>query len=63
MPTLLRIGLELGANNTDSNIVRTLRFGAASRLNQAGQQILGRALTPAYRSGTYPAWERVRKHC
>jgi type IV secretory pathway VirB10-like protein len=45
LSTLLGVGVELGANNTDNNIVSALRFGAASSMNQAGQQIVGRALT------------------
>jgi type IV secretion system protein VirB10 len=45
LSTLLGVGVELGANNTDSDIVSALRFGAASSMNQAGQQIVGRALT------------------
>jgi type IV secretion system protein VirB10 len=45
LSTLLGVGVELGANNTDNEIVSALRFGAASSLNQAGQQIVGRALT------------------
>lgn len=45
LSTLLGVGVELGANNTDNSIVSALRFGAASSLNQAGQQIVGRALT------------------
>jgi type IV secretion system protein VirB10 len=45
LSTLLGVGVELGTNNTDSNVVSALRLGAASSLNQAGQQIVGKALT------------------
>ena len=45
LSTLLGVGVQLGADTTDSSIVGALRFGAAGSLNQAGQQIVGRALT------------------
>ena len=45
LSTLLGVGVELGASNTDTSIVGALRLGAASSLNQAGQQVVGRALT------------------
>jgi type IV secretory pathway VirB10-like protein len=45
LSTLLGVGVQLGASTTDNSIVSALRFGAASSLNQAGQQIVGRALT------------------
>jgi type IV secretory pathway VirB10-like protein len=45
LSTLLGVGVQLGASDADNNIVSAFRFGAASSLNQAGQQIVGRALT------------------
>jgi type IV secretory pathway VirB10-like protein len=44
LSTLLGVGSELGASNTDSDIVRALRRGSSDPLNQAGQQIVRRNL-------------------
>src|SRR5262249_29284018 len=44
LSTLLGVGSELGASNTDSDIVRALRRGSADSLNQTGQQIVRRNL-------------------
>jgi type IV secretion system protein TrbI len=44
LSTLLGIGSELGASNTDSDIVRALRRGSSDSLNQTGQQIVRRNL-------------------
>ena len=38
LSTLLGVGSELGASNTDSDIVRALRRGSSDSLNQTGQQ-------------------------
>jgi type IV secretion system protein VirB10 len=44
LSTLLGVGSELGASNTDSDIVRALRRGSSDALNQTGQQIVRRNL-------------------
>lgn len=44
LSTVLGIGSELGANNSDNDIVLALREGTADTLNQAGQQIVERQL-------------------
>jgi type IV secretion system protein TrbI len=44
LSTLLGVGSELGASNTDSDIVRALRRGSSDSLNQTGQQIVRRNL-------------------
>jgi type IV secretion system protein VirB10 len=44
LSTLLGVGSELGANSTDSDIVRALRRGSSDSLNQTGQQIVRRNL-------------------
>ena len=44
LSTLLGVGSELGAGNTDSDIVRALRRGSSDSLNQTGQQIVRRNL-------------------
>jgi type IV secretion system protein VirB10 len=44
LSTLLGVGSELGAGNTDSDIVRALRRGSSDSLNQTGQQVVRRNL-------------------
>lgn len=44
LSTLLGVGTQVGASNNDSNIVQALREGAATSINQAGQQIVERQL-------------------
>jgi type IV secretion system protein TrbI len=44
LSTLLSVGSELGASNTDNDIVRALRRGSSDSLNQTGQQIVRRNL-------------------
>jgi type IV secretion system protein TrbI len=44
LSTLLGVGAELGASNTDSDTVRALRRGSSDSLNQTGQQIVRRNL-------------------
>jgi type IV secretion system protein TrbI len=44
LSTLLGVGSELGASNTDSDIVRALRRGSSDGLNQTGQQVVRRNL-------------------
>jgi type IV secretion system protein TrbI len=44
LSTLLGVGSELGAGNTDNDIVRALRRGSSDSLNQTGQQIVRRNL-------------------
>jgi type IV secretion system protein VirB10 len=44
LSTLLGVGSELGASNTDSDIVRALRRGSSDSLNQTGQLIVRRNL-------------------
>jgi type IV secretion system protein VirB10 len=44
LSTLLGVGSELGAGNTDSDIVRALRRGSSDSLNQTGQQVVHRNL-------------------
>jgi len=44
LSTLLGVGSELGAGNTDSDIVRALRRGSSDTLNQTGQQVVRRNL-------------------
>jgi type IV secretion system protein TrbI len=44
LSTLLGVGSEFGASNTDSDIVRALRRGSSDSLNQTGQQIVRRNL-------------------
>jgi type IV secretion system protein TrbI len=44
LSTLLSAGSELGASNTDNDIVRALRRGSSDSLNQTGQQIVRRNL-------------------
>ena len=47
LSTVLGVGAELGANDTDSAIVTALREGGAQTLNQAGQQAVSKALSLA----------------
>ena len=44
LSTLLGVGSEVGAGNTDNDIVRALRRGSSESLNQTGQQIVRRNL-------------------
>jgi type IV secretion system protein VirB10 len=44
LSTLLGVGSELGAGDTDSDIVRALQRGSSDSLNQAGQQVVRRNL-------------------
>lgn len=44
LSTLLGVGAELGAGNTDGDIVRALRRGSSDSLNQTGQQVVRRNL-------------------
>jgi type IV secretion system protein VirB10 len=44
LSTLLGVGSELGASNTDSDIVRAVRRGSSDSLNQTGQQVVRRNL-------------------
>jgi type IV secretion system protein TrbI len=44
LSTLLGVGSELGASNTDNDIVHALRRGSSDSLNQTGQQIVRRNL-------------------
>ena len=44
LSTLLGVGSELGAGNTDNDIVRALRRGSSDTLNQTGQQVVRRNL-------------------
>jgi len=44
LSTLLGVGSELGASNTDNDIVRALRRGSSDSLNQTGQQVVRRNL-------------------
>jgi len=44
LSTLLGVGAELGATNAENNLLQALRRGAATSLNQTGQQIVRRNL-------------------
>ena len=44
LSTLLGVGAELGATNDENNLLQALRRGAATSLNQTGQQIVRRNL-------------------
>jgi type IV secretory pathway VirB10-like protein len=44
LSTLLGVGSELGASNTDSDLLRALRRGSSDSLNQVGQQVVRRNL-------------------
>ena len=44
LSTLLGVGAELGATNAENNMLQALRRGAATSLNQTGQQIVRRNL-------------------
>jgi type IV secretion system protein TrbI len=44
LSTLLGVGSELGATNSDNAIVQALRQGSSSSLNQTGQQVVRRNL-------------------
>jgi type IV secretion system protein VirB10 len=44
LSTILAVGTELGADQSDSDIVRALRRGTGDTLNQAGQQVVRRNL-------------------
>jgi type IV secretion system protein TrbI len=44
LSTLLGVGAELGATNAQNNLLQALRRGAATSLNQTGQQIVRRNL-------------------
>ena len=44
LSTLLGVGSELGASDTDSDVVRALRRGSSDSLNQTGQQVVRRNL-------------------
>jgi len=41
---LLGVGAELGATNAENNLLQALRHGAATCLNQTGQQVVRRNL-------------------
>ncbi len=42
--TLLGVGANIGMNQNSSDLVQAFRFGFASSVNQAGQQVVGRSL-------------------
>ena len=42
--TLLGVGADIGVNQNSSDLVQAFRFGFASSVNQAGQQVVGRSL-------------------
>ena len=44
LSTVLGVGAEAGAGNSDSQILQALRQGAANNLNQVGQQVVGKSL-------------------
>ena len=44
LSTLLGVGAELGATNAENNLLQALRRGAATSLNQTGQQVVRRNL-------------------
>lgn len=44
LSTVLGVGAESGASQTDSAIVQALRQGAANSMNQVGQQVVGKSL-------------------
>ncbi len=44
LSTVLSVGTQAGASETDSAILQALRQGAANSLNQAGQQVVSKAL-------------------
>jgi type IV secretion system protein TrbI len=44
LSTILGVGAQAGASETDSQILQALRQGAANSMNQVGQQIVGRSL-------------------
>jgi type IV secretion system protein VirB10 len=44
LSTILGVGAEAGASQSDSEVLQALRQGAANSMNQVGQQIVGRAL-------------------
>jgi type IV secretory pathway VirB10-like protein len=44
LSTLLGVGAEAGASQSDSQILEALRQGAANSMNQVGQQVVGRSL-------------------
>jgi type IV secretory pathway VirB10-like protein len=44
LSTLLGVGSELGASDSDSDIIRALRRGSSDTLNQTGQQVVRRNL-------------------
>ena len=44
LSTLLGVGAELGATNAENNLLQSLRRGAATSLNQTGQQVVRRNL-------------------
>lgn len=44
LSTILGVGAEAGASQSDSEILQALRQGAANSLNQVGQQVVGKSL-------------------
>jgi type IV secretory pathway VirB10-like protein len=44
LSTILGVGAQAGASQTDSQILQALRQGAANSMNQVGQEVVGRSL-------------------
>jgi type IV secretion system protein TrbI len=44
LSTLLSIGSEAGANNSENALVQALRQGSSQGLAQVGEQVVGRSL-------------------
>jgi type IV secretion system protein VirB10 len=42
--TLLGVGADIGVSQSSNDLEQALRFGFASSVNQAGQQVVGRSL-------------------
>jgi type IV secretion system protein VirB10 len=47
LSTILSIGTQAGASDTDSALIQALRQGAAGSLNQAGEQVISKTLSLA----------------
>jgi type IV secretion system protein VirB10 len=45
LSTVLAVGTQAGASDTDSALIQALRQGGAGSLNQAGEQVVSKALT------------------
>ena len=44
LSTVLSVGTEAGATNSENNLAQAIRRGASQSFNQAGEQVVGRSL-------------------